>query len=122
MITLDEMFKKQDASVKTIQSEIREIHGPVWAAKGDLAKILITLNSAIFGAVVAFSKGIFEGASQAEVQLVLIALLALIISLVGSLFTIGSKINIEGMHVRYFNQRQVIRAESQKLEGRVIFA
>jgi hypothetical protein len=56
-------------SVEVSADKMQRIYGPSWSAKIDLAKILITVSSALLAALLAFSKDVFDGVSGCIVYL-----------------------------------------------------
>ncbi len=95
---------------------IARLFGPAWAARSDLAKIMITISSALVAAILAFSE-------EAFLQLSIFEFLVAIGCLAGLLITIGTAVaslyaatELSSFQARQFNRRPFLREKLASLD------
>jgi len=115
-IDVEKHLESIDNAVTSSAEKIGRIYGPAWAAKGDLAKILITVSSGLLAAILAFSKDFLEGLSSPLLYVALASMGGLLLTVVFSVASLYAATELSSFQARQFNRRPKLRAKLSELD------
>jgi len=105
-------------AAKEVSEEMSEIHGGVWDGREDLAKLLISLSSAILVGTVTFSGSLLKvGSDQASCpSLIVLSWALLFLSLSAGLFSLWHSNTLKSFRARFTNSEPEIAKEAAQLD------
>ena len=105
-----------EEAVSASANMMRKTYGPAWDAQAGLAKIVISVSAAIFGAVLAFSPQIFDAQDRASICLALVAMASLMLSLGFCILSLYASTELTSFQARQFNRRPELRRRISELD------
>jgi hypothetical protein len=103
--------------LKGAPDEIEKTHGPIWNARYELAKNIVSLSSASLVLTVTFSKSITDPNGPFTWKYLLFgSWLALLLSLISAILSLWVSIKLKTFGARFFNQRAKIRGALDSLD------
>lgn len=105
-----------ESAVSSSAEKMARIYGPTWAAKGDLAKILITVSSGLLAAVLAFSKEILEGLSADLLCIAFVSMGGLLLTVITSVCALFAATLLSTFQARQFNRKPQLREKLSQLD------
>ena len=117
-IDTDYIVQLASAAAKEVNEEMSEIHGRVWDGREDLAKLLISLSSAILVGTVTFSGSLLKvGSDQASCpSLIILSWFLLFLSLSAGLFSLWHSNTLKSFRARFTNSEPDIAREAEQLD------
>ncbi len=71
-MTLGDIQKLQEDYARNLKAKVEEVHGPYWKSRADLAKLLISLSSAILATTITFSEMLLKGLPGASCPILVV--------------------------------------------------
>jgi len=109
--------KARDIGRETAE-EIVAVHGPLWKARDDLTKLVLSLATAILAGTISFSSSILNQTSSSFASLALIfCWFLMLIAICCGLASLWSANTLQSFRVRFTNAEPHIKAEARKIEA-----
>lgn len=106
------------AAGEEVAAEMQDIHGPLWEARENLAKLVVSLSSAILVGTITFSGGLI-GSSTASATcpgLVIISWSLLFVALCAGVVSVWFSTNLKSFRVRLTNAEPDFVENAGKLD------
>jgi hypothetical protein len=106
-LTPNDLLKKYEKVTKETSDEMFSTHGPYWKARGDLARLLITLSSAILALTITFVPDVLSNCIlPVSILIEWMLLIIVVASCIGSLwFTM----EITAIYIHFVNQGPMVQ-------------
>jgi len=117
-IDTDYVTETARAAAREVSEEIQEVHGPLWEAREQLAKLVVSLSSAILVGTITFS-GDFIGSQEDSAQcpaLVVVSWLLLFTSLVAGVVSLWFSTTFKSFRVRLTNAEPALKESAGQLD------
>lgn len=106
------------AAAEEVSAEMQEVHGPLWDARESLAKLVVSLSSAILVGTITFS-GDLIGSSSLTANcpiLVVISWFLLFLALVSSVMSLWFSTNLKSFRVRLTNAEPALEESAKNID------
>ena len=118
-VNADDIAKQASAAAGVIVTEIEKVHGPIWASRLELCKLIISLASAILVGTITFSEKIVDTHSASPwIGLVLVlSWLLFFASICSALFTVWFAGIFQTLRARFVNSEPQLKEEASKIQA-----
>jgi len=115
----DYVSKTARAAAEEVSAEMQEVHGPLWEARENLAKLAVSLSSAILVGTITFSGGLVGSAAPSATCpiLVIVSWSLLFVSLVAGVVSLWFSTTFKSFRVRLTNAEPELVASAEKLDS-----
>lgn len=116
MLTIDSMMATLDKTLEQEATHIDRVHGPLWEARAEVIRNLVSIGAAILAGTVTFLDS-SPPTLAAPLEWPLIASWVLLLASISSgLFVLWQSVTLRSFYPKLFNSRPTIRSEFENLD------
>ena len=118
-VNADYVAKQASAAASEIVIEIEKVHGPIWASRQELCKLIITLASAVLVGTITFAEKIIDSHSISSCAslFLLVGWLLFFVSICSALLTVWYAGVFQTLRARFVNAEPQLKEEASKIQA-----
>jgi len=119
-VNADYVAKQASAAAGEIVTEIEKVHGPIWASRQDLCKLIISLASAVLVGTITFAEKIVDlnNALPCVGLILVVSWLLFFASACSALLTVWYAGTFQTLRARFVNLEPQLKEEASKIQVR----
>jgi ABC-type bacteriocin/lantibiotic exporter with double-glycine peptidase domain len=117
-VNSDYVAKQASAAASEIVAEIEKVHGPIWASRQELCKLIITLASAVLVGTITFAEKIIgsHNTSYYAGLVLLVSWSLFFVSICSALLTIWYAGVLQTLRARFANAEPHLKEDALKIQ------
>lgn len=118
-VNADYVAKQAGAAASEIVTEIEKVHGPIWASRQELCKLIISLASAVLVGTITFAEKIVDShnASPYAGLVLVVSWLLFFASICSALLTVWYAGIFHTLRARFVNSEPQLKEEASKIQA-----
>ena len=118
-VNADSIAKQASSAAGEIVTEIEKVHGPIWASRQELCKLIISLASAILVGTITFAEKIVDthNASPCAGLVLVASWLFFLISICSSLLTVWYAGIFQTLRARFVNSEPQLKKDASEIKA-----
>ena len=118
-VNSDYVAKQASAAAGEIVTEIEKVHGPIWASRQELCKLIISLASAVLVGTITFAEKIVDAhnASPCAGPVLVVSWLLFFASICSALLTLWYAGIFQTLRARFVNSEPQLKEEASKIQA-----